>query len=107
MEVRTKTTERELTIGLRGELDHHSAREVVTAMERAADAALPSSLVMDFGGVTFMDSSGIAVVMRAERRMCALGGSLVLVNVPQQARRVFDAAGISAHVRMEGPPDQA
>ena len=101
MEVRTKADERTLTVSLRGELDHHAARETVTALERALDAALPVHLTLDFGGVTFMDSSGIAVVMRAFRRMTALGGRLELVNVPAQAKRVFDAAGITARVRVQ------
>jgi len=102
MDVQTKTSERELTVFFRGELDHHAAQETVTALERAVDAALPQRLVLDFRGVTFMDSSGLAVVMRAHRRMTALGGSLVLVNVPKQAKKVFDAAGISSRVAMEG-----
>ena len=102
MEIRTRANDRALTVSLRGELDHHAARETVTALERAVDAALPMHLTLDFGGVTFMDSSGIAVVMRAHRRMGALGGRIELVNVPAQAKKVFDAAGISARVPMEG-----
>ena len=94
MEVRTTTKGRALTVSLFGELDHHAARETTTAIERALDAALPSALAVDFGGVTFMDSSGIAVAMRATRRMAALGGRSSLINVPPQAKRVFDAAGI-------------
>ncbi len=91
-----------MTAGFRGELDHHAAKETVTALERALDAALPMHLTLDFGGVTFMDSSGIAVVMRAYRRMSVLGGSLTLVNVPAQAKKVFDAAGISCRISMDG-----
>ncbi len=102
MEVRTKTTDRTLEVSFRGELDHHAARETVTTLERALDAALPLKLTLDFGGVTFMDSSGIAVVMRANRRMTALGGSLSIINVPAQAKKVFDAAGISCRVSMDG-----
>ena len=41
-----------------------------------------------------MDSSGIALILRAQRRMQTLGGSLLVCRVPQQARRVLDAAGI-------------
>ncbi|MBQ9646870.1 MAG: STAS domain-containing protein [Oscillospiraceae bacterium] len=100
MEVQTKTIDCTLTVSFRGELDHHAARETVTALERAVDAALPMHLTLDFGGVTFMDSSGIAVVMRAFRRMSALGGRLELINVPAQAKKVFDAAGITARVPM-------
>ena len=101
MEVRTTTKGRALTVRLHGELDHHAAREAITAVERALDAAMPSSLALDFGGVTFMDSSGIAVAMRAIRRMAALGGATALVNVPPQAKRVFDAAGIICTAKEE------
>ena len=101
MEVRATTTDRALTITLRGELDHHAARETVTAIERALDAAVPMQLMLDFGGVTFMDSSGIAVAMRAHRHMAALGGSIALVNVPAQAKKVFDAAGVPCRAKEE------
>ena len=101
MEVRATTTDRALTITLRGELDHHAARETVTAIERALDAAVPMQLMLDFGGVTFMDSSGIAVAMRAHRLMAALGGSIALVNVPAQAKKVFDAAGVPCRAKEE------
>ena len=102
MEVRTTARGRELTVRLRGELDHHAAREAITAVERALDAAMPSALALDFGGVTFMDSSGIAVAMRARRRMAALGGTIAIINVPAQAKKVFDAAGIACAARTEG-----
>ena len=102
MDIQTRVDDRTLTASFRGELDHHAAKDTVTALERALDAALPRRLRLDFGGVTFMDSSGIAVVMRAFRRMTALGGSMELVNVPPQAKKVFDAAGISSRVTMEG-----
>ena len=101
MEINSEQKEGKLKISLRGELDHHAAREGVLTMERALDAALPKRLTLDFGGVTFMDSSGIAVVMRAQRRMTALGGILTLQNVPKQARKVFDAAGILERVKLE------
>lgn len=101
MEVQTTTKGHALTVSLLGELDHHAARQATIAIERALDAALPSALALDFGGVTFMDSSGIAVAVRAMRRMAALGGTSALINVPPQAKRVFDAAGIICAAREE------
>ena len=52
---------RELTLTLRGELDHHGAKDVMQRMELALDAALPLKLTLDFSGVSFMDSSGIEI----------------------------------------------
>lgn len=94
MEFGITTKERSMTITLRGELDHHAARGTMQEIERAVEAALPLQLVLDFSGVTFMDSSGIAVVLRAQRRMQTLGGAAELQGTPAQAKKVFEAAGI-------------
>lgn len=72
--------------------DHHGARNALKEVEIAIDAALPRSLILDFAGVTFMDSSGSALILRSQQRMQLMEGSVVLRNVPEQARRVLDAA---------------
>ena len=100
MEWKTKEKGRNLTILLKGELDHHGAREAMREIELEVDSALPLKLTLDFGSVSFMDSSGIAVVLRAQRKMLAVGGSTVVCNIPPQAQKVFDAAGISRLVTM-------
>ena len=72
----------------------NGARNALRELELSIDAALPKKLVLDLAGVTFMDSSGIALILRAQQRMQLRDGSLLVRNVPQQARRVLDAAGI-------------
>ena len=94
LEIEATSADRNLLLELKGELDHHGARDALRELELAIDAALPKKLVLDFSGVTFMDSSGIALILRAQQRMSLLDGSLLVRNVPQQARRVLDAAGI-------------
>lgn len=101
MEVMTSSNGRALTLTLRGELDHHAARDAMQRMELALDTALPAKLTLDLSGVSFMDSSGIAVVMRAQKRMRALGGAAVLTHVPPQAKKVFAAAGIFRIIPLE------
>ena len=94
MEINAKSVDRNLLLELSGEIDHHSARNAMREMELAVDAALPKKLVLDMTGVTFMDSSGIALILRAQQRMRLLDGSLLVGHVPEQAKRVLDAAGI-------------
>lgn len=101
MEVISSVDARELTLTLRGELDHHGAKEVMQRLEWELDSALPVKLTLDFSGVSFMDSSGIAVVMRALKRMRAMGGSAALRNVPPQAGKVFTAAGVFRIIPLE------
>ena len=94
MEVISTNKGQTYTLELHGELDHHNAREAIRKMEFTIDSAVPKQLVLDFGGVTFMDSSGIALVVGAQRRMVKLGGNAVMCHVPPQAKKVFVAAGI-------------
>lgn len=85
---------RTLTVRLEGEVDHHAARRLMEDLGRRVDAALPRYMVLDLGGVSFMDSSGIAVVLRTWRRMEQIGGAMTLRNVPAQSAKVLRAAGI-------------
>ena len=94
MEINAKSVDRNLLLELSGEIDHPSARNAMREMELAVDAASPKKLVLDMTGVTFMDSSGIALILRAQQRMRLLDGSLLVCHVPEQAKRVLDAAGI-------------
>lgn len=100
MEMKYRAENRQLTIQLCGELDHHAAKVIMEGMDRCMEQNLPSKTILDLGGLTFMDSSGIAVVLRAKRRMEALGGNLVVVNIPRQAARVLDTAGLSRYVNL-------
>ena len=94
MDIQVKSMDRSLLLELSGELDHQGARSALREMELALDAALPRKLVLDLEGVTFMDSSGIALILRAQQRMQLLEGAILVRGVPAQARRVLDAAGI-------------
>ena len=101
MEVSAKHEGQTLTFFLVGELDHHGAKGLLENLEREIERTLPLSLVLDFSGVTFMDSSGIAVALRGWQRMRELGGAVTLRGVRPQARKVLDAAGLDRFVTVE------
>ena len=101
MDIRARDTDRELLLEFSGEMDHHGARNALKEVEIAIDAALPRSLILDFAGVTFMDSSGIAVLLRAYRRLGELGGAVKVVHVPAQAGKVLRAAGLDKLMEFE------
>jgi len=94
MSVTCTQSERWLTAVIRGELDHHHARQVMEELDRQIELALPKRLTLDLGELVFTDSSGIAVLIRAFRRMGQLGGSLEVIRTPEQAQKVFRAAGL-------------
>ena len=99
MAVKCTGEDRVLTSQVSGEVDHHGAREIMGELERNIETSLPRVLELDLGGVTFMDSSGIAVLLRAYRRLGALGGEVRVHNVPPQAARVLRAAGLDKLIR--------
>ena len=92
---------RTVTARVTGEVDHHAARALMAELVRQVDTTLPSQMRLDLGGVSFMDSSGIAVVLRTWKRMRELGGSLELENVPPQAAKVLKAAGVDKLIPFE------
>ena len=101
MPVTCKEDKRCLTALVAGELDHHGARAVMEELDRRIDQAQPNQLTLDLSGLSFTDSSGIAVLLRAHRRMGQVQGSMRVVNTPDQAARVFQAAGLERIIRFE------
>ncbi len=88
-------------IALSGEVDHHGARTMMAQIDETIAQLLPMHLTLDLSGVTFMDSSGIAVLLCALRQIQQIGGALRVTSIPTQARRVLDAAGVGRLVTLE------
>ena len=101
MAVSCTAEDRSLFITLSGEMDHHRAREIMAELERHIEMGLPKRLTLDLSGVTFMDSSGIAVLLRAHRRVGLLGGTMTVQHVPDQAGKVLRAAGLDRLMKFE------
>lgn len=93
--------DKRLTIALKGEIDHHSAKDTMRVVGNKIDLYLPVQCVLDFREVSFMDSSGIAVVISALRHMREIGGKLTLRDVPAQPMKVLRASGIEKIVQIE------
>lgn len=92
--------EKQLTVCLTGEIDHHSAREIIDVLSRKVDLYAPARCVLDYNEVSFMDSSGIAVVLFALRRMRELGGVLTLRHIGQQPYKVMKASGLDKLIEL-------
>ena len=83
-----------VTALLTGEIDHHGASRLRETIDDSVRRTCPRLLVLDFGGVEFMDSSGIGIVLGRYRLMQDMGGKLALRNLPPHIRRVMQVAGI-------------
>lgn len=92
---------RQMTVILSGEIDHHCAKEYIQAILSKIEAYTPKVCVLDFQEVSFMDSSGIAVVINTLRTMTRLDGKLLLTGLNEQPRKVFRTSGIDKLVEIK------
>lgn len=90
----------QLTVALNGEIDHHRAKEYMKCIGEKIEAYVPGVCILDFQEVSFMDSSGIAIVINAMRRMEQLGGKLRLQGLAEQPKKVLRTAGIEKIVEI-------
>lgn len=90
-----------LTVMLTGEIDHHCAKNYINSIAAKIEAYTPRVCILDFQDVTFMDSSGIAVVINALRNMTRIEGTLEICGLGEQPMRVFRASGVDKLVKIK------
>ena len=90
-----------LIVFLSGEIDHHSAREIREDIDLKIASSKPQAVELNFKDVSFMDSSGIGLIMGRYRLVSAYGGKIVISNVSSYLRRVMRLAGIDSIVEMK------
>ncbi len=83
-----------LYIYLFGEIDHHSAMKIKDRIDAQILADMPATAVMDFENVTFMDSSGIGLILARYKFAQNCGTSLYVQSVNSQTQRILALAGI-------------
>ena len=101
MSVEIRTSGDTVTAYLSGELDHHSAKEMREAVDEAVELNMPSRLVLDFKGVSFMDSSGIGLVMGRYRTLLKTGAQRYITGTSPQIYKVMKLAGIERLAKLE------
>lgn len=79
---------------LSGDIDHHSAVEIRECVDSAVKLLKPACLILDFSEITFMDSSGVGLVMGRYKLMSFFGGTVILRNVSERYERIFKLSGI-------------
>ena len=79
-----------------GEIDHHTAVQVREKIDSIIKFKKPNHLILDFRNVTFMDSSGIGLVMGRYRLLQSISTSagLEIKNVTPQTKKIMELAGL-------------
>ncbi len=79
---------------LSGEIDHHAAQSLRREIDAQIDTQMPELLALDFSGVTFMDSSGVGLILGRGKYIASLGGHMTVQNPPAQICKMLDLAKI-------------
>lgn len=107
MQVKISSRGSNVIVSLIGELDHHSAQLARTKIDSEIIKVTTKVVIIDFSKVTFMDSSGIGVVVGRYKNLKELNGDLILINLSPQIRRIFEMSGILRQIKVFDSIDMA
>jgi anti-sigma B factor antagonist len=92
MEISKSLLEDTITLSIKGKLSAATAPEFNAAVEEALGES--QALVLDFKGVDYMASAGLRVLVAAQKRLRASGGSMTLLNVGKEVMEVLEVTGL-------------
>ena len=99
LEVDTEEREGLVRVSLRGELDLSTVEKVEDELRRIEDRA-DRLLVLDLSGLTFLDSTGLRLMVTADQRARKTGRRLALVKGPETVHRVFTITKLDERLQM-------
>lgn len=79
---------------IKGDIDHHTAKEIREQIDAYVQDNQIKLLNLDFSQVQFMDSSGIGLIMGRFKMMKLLMGSVKVINVPSHLKRIIKLSGL-------------
>lgn len=83
-----------LIVRLSGELDHHSAETLKAKLEQTIEEDQPRHMILSLKNLSFMDSSGLGVILGRYKQISALGGKMVVCDVSDAIYRLFEMSGL-------------
>lgn len=88
-----------------GEVDMEIAPAWREALDRQLAQTMARNLVFDFSGVSFIDSSGLGVVLGRYKRVASRGGQVKIVGADSQVYRILTLSGFGGLMEIEPPGD--
>ncbi len=99
MKTEFEITDSILIAKLSGEIDHHEAAEIRNDIDSTFAVFGSRHMIMDFSGVSFVDSSGIGVIMGRYRKVAENGGITVICGCSEYLRSILFMVGIFTIVK--------
>jgi stage II sporulation protein AA (anti-sigma F factor antagonist) len=96
-----------LCIRLSGELDHHTTDELRSKTTRAIESHDIRHIVLNLEHVSFMDSSGLGVILGRYKQIKQVNGEMVVCAISPPIQRLFDMSGLFKIIRLEPTEENA
>ncbi len=107
MNIQLELRRRVLIVRLSGELDQHTAGRLRTMVEQELDREVATAVLLSLEGLTFMDSSGLGVILGRYRRLNQTGGKMVACCLTPQVLRIFELSGLTRIISIYRTEEQA
>lgn len=91
-----------LSVRIEGEIDHHSSAFIRSGLDELMTDCAPGKLILDLSGVSFMDSSGLGLVLGRFSKADAAGIAFEVINADRHIMRIFDMAGMTRMINIQG-----
>lgn len=98
MEISIISKHRMILMRVSGEIDHHSAENIRKRLEKEIKRSGAINIAFDFGRVSFMDSSGIGMILGRYKTVTALGGCIIIFDAAEQIKRLIEMSGLNSLV---------
>jgi len=94
-------SEGSLVVYIKGDIDHHSAKKVREETDMLFIQLAPEKITLDLQGVSFMDSSGLGLVLGRYKKAKAAGVEFSVINCDKRIMRIFEMAGMERIIKIE------
>ena len=98
--IKTEVARDTLRVTLACEIDHHSAKGIREEIDDLLFAHRPRTLILSLSEVSFMDSSGLGLILGRLTRMEELGGKLILEDPTRQTLKILRLAGLDKKIKV-------
>ena len=99
--VTVKTGGGKMTASIHGDIDHHNAFSIRSKIDEALLTDKPEILALNLSGVSFMDSSGLGLILGRLNKAETVGAVLTIEDPTPQIRKILDLAGIGRMITIE------
>lgn len=101
MNVNYSKENKTLSLRLTEEIDQHTADKIRMQIDNEITRYSPKNVIFDFKDISFMDSSGIGMVLGRYKLTKMLGGEFKIINVGNRMKKIFDMSGVSRIIEIE------